>query len=111
MLPRPDDTEIVAAPTVREGMRGWRTAHPRATFVQIEEEATRQVAALRAALIQEALDAGEPAAAPRCAACDREMVRNGMQARTIITSQREEVAVRGRRYRCPACGAGLFPPR
>lgn len=110
MLPRPDDDAIAAAPTVREGMQTWRAAHPQATFLQIEQEATRQVAALRAALIQEALDAGEPADTPVCAGCDRAMVHNGMQARTIITSQREAVEVRGQRYRCPACGAGLSPP-
>lgn len=98
MLPRSDDHEIAAAPTVRAGMRAWRGAHPRATFLQIEEEATRQVAALRATLIQEALAAGEPADAPPCAACDRAMVRNGMYERTIITSQREAVEVRGRAF-------------
>lgn len=85
MLPRPDNDEIVAAPTVRESMHTWRAAHPQATFLQIEQEATRQVAALRAALIQEA---GEPADAPVCAGCDRAMVHNGMQARAIITSHR-----------------------
>lgn len=64
MLPRPDDTELAATPTVRGGMRAWRVAHPRATFLQIEEEATRQVAALRATLIQDALDAREPGDGP-----------------------------------------------
>ncbi len=45
MLPRPDDADIATAPSVPEGMRGWQTSHPRATFAEIEGEATRRVAA------------------------------------------------------------------
>lgn len=111
MLPHPDRTASSAVPSVQEAMRAWRARHPQATFAEIEVEATRQVAAVRAELIQSALEAGEPASAPDCVACGRAMIRAGTQTRTIITSSQEAVTVRGQRYRCPACGAGIFPPR
>lgn len=39
--------DAVPAPeTMQARMTGWRAAHPRATFAEIEGEATRQVAAL-----------------------------------------------------------------
>ncbi|MBA3517230.1 MAG: hypothetical protein H0T75_06230 [Rhizobiales bacterium] len=111
MLPRSDRAESIAAPSVQEAMRAWRARHPHATFAEIEVAATRQVAAVRAELIRSALESGEPAIAPDCGACGRAMIRAGIQTRTIITSHQEAVTVRGQRYRCPACGAGLFPPR
>ncbi|MDQ3710097.1 MAG: hypothetical protein M3387_12480 [Actinomycetota bacterium] len=110
MLPRPDDRDITTAPTVQEGMRAWRAAHPRATFAEIEVEATQQVAALRAELIRTALEAGEPETAPVCTACARVMERAGTRVRTITTSHQEQVTVQGQRYRCPGCGTELFPP-
>lgn len=94
-----------------EGMRAWRAAHPTATFAEIEREATRQVASLRAALIATALEQDSPDVAPICETCARSMVRAGTRTRTIITDQQERITVTGQRYRCSACGADLFPPR
>lgn len=54
-------------------MRAWRVAHPRATFAEIEVEATCQVAALRTALIVAALDV-EPLTTPVCDSCGRAIV-------------------------------------
>ncbi len=92
-------------------MTAWRRAHPTATFADMEGEATRQVAALRAELIAVALATGEPETAPACPACDAVMQRVGTQTRTVTTSGPERVTVRSGRYRCSACGAELSPPR
>lgn len=92
-------------------MRAWRTAHPRATFAEIEVEATRQVATLRRDLIEAALAPVAADAVPACPACGRAMARNGTHTRTIITSQAERVTLTGPRYRCSACGTEVFPPR
>lgn len=110
MLPRPDAQEIATA-SVQEAMRAWRAAHPRATFAEIEVEAARQVAALRAELIRSAVEDGESELVPDCATCGRAMVRDGTRTRTITTRYQEQVTVTGQRYRCPTCGAGRFPPR
>lgn len=96
---------------LRQRMTAWRQAHPRATFADMEVEATRQVAALRAELIAVALAASEPETAPACPTCSRPMVRVGARTRTVTTSGAEPVTVSGGRYRCSACGAELFPPR
>lgn len=104
-VPVPD-----AASALVTAMRAWRTAHPQATFAEIESEATRQVAGLRRDLIAAALDETEPAEAPVCPDCGRPMVRNGTRRRTLTTSGAERVTVTGRRYRCSACGTELFPP-
>lgn len=99
------------APGRPEMMRAWRAAHPRATFAEIEREATRQVASLRTELIATALEGEEPSEAPLCETCHQPMVRCGTRTRTLITDQQERVPITGHRYRCSACGAELFPPR
>ncbi len=105
LAPTPDSTALHAR------MTAWRQAHPAATFADMEVEATRQVAALRAELIAVALASGEPETAPACADCGTTMRRVGERTRTVTTSCAEPVPVTGGRYRCPACGAELFPPR
>ncbi len=110
MRTRTEPSEAGASPVMRERMRAWRAAHPRATFAEIEVEAMRQVAAVRPELIATALETDAKAAAPRCATCGVTMVRNGTHTRTIVTSQQERMPMTGPRYRCPACAAELFPP-
>lgn len=112
-MPRDDSPldRIPAPDALKDRMTAWRQAHPRATVAEMEVEATRQLAALRAELIAVALDAGEPETAPACASCGTPMQRVGNQARTITTSGPETITVRGGRYRCSACGAELSPPR
>ena len=105
LTPIPDPTALHAR------MVAWRTAHPGATFADMEVEATRQVAALRAELIAVAITAGEPETAPACPTCGTGMQRVGERTRTVITSGAEPVLVTGSRYRCSACGVELFPPR
>lgn len=108
----PPTLDPVPAPdALKARMTDWRQAHPQATFADLEIEATRQVAALRAELIAVALAAGNPVAAPACPTCAATMVRVGIRTRTLTTSQAEPVTVAGGRYRCSACGAELSPPR
>lgn len=102
---------VPAPEALKERMTAWRTAHPRATFAEMEVEATRQVAALRAELLAVALAAGAEETTPTCPTCDRVMQRIGMHQRTLTVSEAERVTVTGRRYRCSACGTELFPPR
>jgi hypothetical protein len=96
---------------LQQRMTAWRAAHPQATFAELEVEATRQVAALRAALIAVAIAASAPETVPPCPSCGAGMQRVGERTRTVTTSGAEPVTVTGGRYRCSACGAELFPPR
>jgi YgiT-type zinc finger domain-containing protein len=104
---------------VEEALRDlsdWRTAHPKATFVQIEDAVEERVADLRARLTedlvrsrasQEAQDSG---ARPSCPKCGKPMASRGNHERTITLRGNRQIRVRRRYTVCPACGAGLFPP-
>ncbi|MDQ3694704.1 MAG: hypothetical protein M3464_13920 [Chloroflexota bacterium] len=93
-------------------LRAWSAAHPEATLYEMELATERQLARVRAALVQELVaTAGTGVARPTCSACGAAMQQVGMQERTVALAYDVTVAVRGVRYRCPACGAGLSPPR
>jgi predicted RNA-binding Zn-ribbon protein involved in translation (DUF1610 family) len=100
----------MAPPALLARIRAWRTAHPQATFADIEREAMRQTAALEAELIVAALDPVAADEAPVCPDCGRSMARNGTHTRTITTSHAERVVLTGSRFRCSVCGTELFPP-
>jgi hypothetical protein len=102
---------VVAPAELRARMSAWCQDHPQATFADLEVEATRQVAALRAELLAVALATRAPEPAPSCPTCRQAMVRVGERTRTVTTRDAEPVRVTGGRYRCSACGAELFPPR
>ncbi len=102
--------EQPAAAGVRERLRQWRAAHPQATLGDIEREADRQLAPVRAALIVETVQAGPSPPRPPCPRCGAAVQRVGTRRRTVVTAQEEPLTVEGPRYRCPACGAELFPP-
>ncbi len=107
----PDDRSGGPSPAeVQAQLRQWRAAHPTATFAEIEAAADRHLAALRTALIAEAAHAGEVPARPDCPAWATPMQQVGQRQRTVRTAQHAPVTVQGPGYRCPACGAGLFPP-
>ncbi len=106
----PSAPEALASAQV--ALRAWRAAHPQATFYEIEVETERQLARVRAALVGELARAGPAEAArPTCPHCGRSMHQVGRQARTVLLPHDEAVRLEGSRYRCPACGTGLFPPR
>lgn len=99
-----------ARDAVRSRMAQWRATHPDATFGEIEAEVDRQLAPLRAELVGVAAHTGRMAARPDCPRCGAAMHQAGQRQRTVLTAQQQAVTVRGPGYRCPACGAGLFPP-
>ncbi len=112
MLTSPDPRSASdALGTAEAELRVWRAAHPHATFYDIEVETERQLARVRAALVSELVqDGADEVARPACPTCGEPMQQVGQQERTVSLAYDEPVTVRGPRYRCLACGAGIFPP-
>jgi hypothetical protein len=93
---------------LHDALAAWRAAHPTATLAEIEQAVDAHLSAQRAALIT-GLATAPDAARPTCPQCDTPMVGNGTV--TVTTAHEGQVPLTGPQYVCPACGAGLFPPR
>ena len=101
-----------------QDLSDWQRAHPKATFVQIEDAVEERIADLRARLTEDLVRAkaavheaaGDGNARPACPACGQAMESRGQRERTITIRGNRQVRVRRRYTVCPACGAGLFPP-
>jgi YgiT-type zinc finger domain-containing protein len=91
-------------------LAAWRAAHPAATLAEIEQTVDQHLSAQRAALIAD-LATAPAAARPACAQCGTPMHQNGTRTVTVTTAHEGRVPLTGPQYVCPACGAGLFPPR
>jgi YgiT-type zinc finger domain-containing protein len=99
---------------VLTGMRDWRTAHPQATFRELEAAVNERLDRVRARMLEEAaLAEVEPtggAGPATCPHCGQALTSRGIHERTVTVQGEQAVRLR-RAYRvCPACGAGLFPP-
>lgn len=97
---------------LRSALAAWQRTHPGATLLEIEQEVDRQLAGLRTEVVTEVVAAAEAAMIrPTCPRCGVAMERAGRRSRRLTAPHHEVVEVTGTRYRCPACGAGLSPPR
>jgi hypothetical protein len=96
-----------------EALIRWREAHPAATFAEIEQELDERLADVRARMLGELAEATPLAEASvtSCAECGRPMQAAGSHPRTLTTRQQRGVRLEREWARCPACGAGFFPPR
>lgn len=111
-MPHPDDGAAWErqAAQARADLQAWRAAHPRATLREIEQEVDRRLAASRAQLVEALAVAAPEAAPPPCPDCGGPMRRDGERVRRLTPTHDRSVALTRRYARCPACGAGLFPP-
>ncbi len=102
---------------LRARLRQWRREHPQASFDEIEEAVQHEIVRLQAQLVAEMIQAGAPEAeaeaeaGPVCAACGARMQRAGRRTRTVLSRLGQPIRLERAYYVCPACGAGLFPPR
>lgn len=94
----------------RDTLAAWRAAHPTATLADIEQAVDQHLSAQRAALIA-TLATDHDTSRPVCPQCATPMVQNGTRTVTVTTAHEGRVPLTGPQYVCPACGAGLFPPR
>ena len=105
------------AEEVVTGFRRWRAAHPTATLTEIETALDTRWAQTRARLLEDAArmsqaaDLARSGVRPPCPHCGTPTRADGTAARRLTTSGDQVLTLRRSRARCPACGAGLFPPR
>ena len=91
-------------------LRRWRRAHPDATLTEIEQALDARLDAARAGLLAEV--AGDvPEDEERCPGCGERLVRRGVRTRTLRTRGDAPLELTRAYLSCPACGAGLSPPR
>lgn len=100
-------------------MRAWRLAHPTATLREIETELDRRWARVRARLLEDMAHGSDAAAwadsprasLPTCPDCGERLQQRGQESRTLQTHGGQDLTLTRSYGVCPACGAGLFPPR
>src|SRR3954469_8367618 len=112
--------EVARWAAVLERIRGeleeWRTAHPQATLAEIEAAVEERLGLARAQLIEEvalasaAVQIGRGTEGPSWPECGHVMERRGQQERQVTVAGNRAARLRRGYARCPACGAGLFPP-
>ena len=106
------------ADEVMTGMKEWRLAHPKATFREMEEAIDERWSRARARMLEDMALASKAAditkaqeeERPGCPKCGHTLEAQGQQTRSVTTSYNRKISLRRSYAKCPACGAGLFPP-
>jgi hypothetical protein len=112
------DPWVKKSEEILANVRAWRRAHPKATFVEIEEEIHKRMMQLEADLVQEA--AGNSASRewsrdtpveqrPHCPDCGVALQARGTHQRTLQGNGGESVTLSRTYGNCPKCGQCFFP--
>jgi len=100
-------------------MREWRLLHPKASLREIETELDTRWARVRARMLEDLAlvsDAAAWADSPRAEQptgpdCGAGLHQRGQEPRTLQTHGGQLLTLTRSYGVCPACGAGLCPPR
>lgn len=104
---------------VLTGMKEWRLQHPHATLKEIEVVLDKQLARLRAQMLQDAALASAatqweeegPEEAPLCRECGARVNARGVRGkRHLQTYGGQEITLTRSYGVCAGCGARFFPP-
>ncbi len=98
-------------------VKEWRRAHPRATYVEIEDEVHKRMMHLEALLIQDAAlespsrewGRGSGSDASLCPQCTAPLQARGKHKRTMQGNGGEYVTLNRTYGTCSTCGSGFFP--
>lgn len=116
-MPRPLPRErwLAEAADRFAALDAWRQAHPRATWSEIEAAIDGQLGPLRAQLLGDTAMASDATDLRGdrvvCPSCGGRLTAKGARQRRLRGEQEREIALERTYAHCPACGAGLFPPR
>jgi ribosomal protein S27AE len=107
------------AQEVISGLKEWRVQHAKATLREIEAALDERLGHMRARLMEDvalASAAADVSAAageerPRCPTCGTLLSARGSATREVTTQFDQTVRLKRSYAVCPACGAGVFPPR
>lgn len=107
----------LSAELTRE-MGAWRLAHPTASLREIEIELDARLSRMRVGMLEDLVHTSQkavwpltPASPPLCPDCQHPLDDRGAKTRTLQTHGGHKLTLRRSYAVCPACGAGLFPPR
>jgi hypothetical protein len=99
-------------------IKEWRRSHPKATYVEIEDEVHKRMMELEAQILQDAAQAspsrewgktsGQPAAL--CPTCAVPLQARGKHKRMVQGNGGQRVMLTRTYGTCPTCGHSLFPP-
>jgi ribosomal protein S27AE len=113
-LPLPREQWLAETAERFAALEAWRQAHPTATWAEIEAAVEAQLGPLRAMLLQDtALASAATALATErsdCPTCGTRLQAAGSRRRRLRGEQDEPIDLERTYARCPACGAGVFPP-
>lgn len=109
-------TEKEAEAAQRTSLMAWSETHAQATFAEMEQAVEARLDLLRAELMQQAVDWAaarevENRTPVPCPECGQALESHGYKERQVAMRGEGTVRLRRRHRVCPACGAGLFPPR
>jgi YgiT-type zinc finger domain-containing protein len=101
------------------GMKEWRLQHPKATLREIEAALDERLNKVRARMLEDAALASAAAdlstageeERPGCPRCGGRLEAHGSERREVTTTGNQRIRLTRTYAVCPACGAGLFPPR
>jgi ribosomal protein S27AE len=97
-------------------IRAWRTAHPTATWVEIQRAVDERMRSLRERVLTDTAQASAvadfagSAQRPVCPHCGGVLQADGRKARTVLAEQGATISLSRTYGWCPRCRAGLFPP-
>ena len=97
----------------------WREAKPKATLTAIEKEVDKQLAEVRAKMIEDlALESQlqdisklAKEERPRCPVCEEPLAANGKQTRQLLTNDERRINLTRSKGYCQSCRISFFPPR
>jgi NADH pyrophosphatase NudC (nudix superfamily) len=100
------------------GVKEWRTAHPKATFAEIERAVDERLTRLRARMLQDMAQQSEAGdwskaseeGAPACPKCGGPLRKRGKQRRELQSSGGSTIPLERSYASCLHCGYSFFPP-
>ena len=114
-----DEAWLNLSAKIPRDVKEWRKAHPKATFVEIEDEVHRRMMPLEAHVLRDAAqesasrvwgkETGE--ASPTCPTCQGSLQARGQSERTLQGNGGEHITLTRTYGTCPKCGESFFPPR